>query len=106
MTLNMQHTPNTGTPPSRGELERLLRAEGLDPRWWSNGPGDEYGWHAHEYHKVLYCASGSVVFHTRPGDVTVGPGDRLDIQPNTEHAATVGPEGVMCVEAARLTEQR
>ena len=96
-------TPHPAIAPSRDELERLLRAEGLDPRWWSNGPGDEYG---HEYHKVLYCASGSVVFHTRDGNVAMEPGDRLDIQPATEHAATVGPEGVTCVEAARLTEQR
>lgn len=104
--VNIQHTRNTGTAPSRDELEGLLRTEGLDPRWWSNGPGDTYGWHAHQYHKVLYCASGSVVFHTRDGDVALEPGDRLDIQPATEHAATVGLEGVTCVEAARQPEQR
>jgi len=96
-----------GTEPSHKDLEARLRHEGLrDIRWWSNSPGDTYGWHAHEYHKVLYCASGSVVFHTRDGDVALWPGDRLDIQPATEHAATVGLEGVTCVEAARHGEQR
>jgi hypothetical protein len=39
------------------------------------------------------------VFHTREGDVRLGPGDRLDIEPGTEHAATVGSEGVTRVEA-------
>jgi mannose-6-phosphate isomerase-like protein (cupin superfamily) len=93
--------------PSRESLEANLRDEGLtNLRWWSNGPGDEYGWHAHEYHKVLYCASGSIVFHTRGGDVALSPGDRLDLPPATEHAATVGPHGVTCVEAARYPDNR
>lgn len=29
------------------------------------------------------------------------PGDRLDIPPTVEHAATVGPEGCKCIEAPR-----
>ena len=92
--------------PSHENLEARLRKEGLTkPRWWSNGPGDEYGWHAHEYHKVLYCASGSIVFHTRNGDIALGPGERLDVAPATDHAATVGPEGVTCVEAARPPDE-
>jgi hypothetical protein len=28
-------------------------------------------------------------------------GDRLDLPPDTEHAATVGPDGVTCLEAAK-----
>jgi mannose-6-phosphate isomerase-like protein (cupin superfamily) len=93
--------------PSRENVEALLRHEGLtNLRWWSNGPGDRYEWHAHEYHKVLYCASGSIVFHTRERDVALSPGDRLDLSPGTDHAATVGPEGVTCVEAARYPDQR
>ena len=71
------------------------------PRFWSNGPGDAYGWHAHDYHKVLFCLRGSIVFHTREGDIELGAGDRLDLEPGTEHAATVGPSGVECVEASR-----
>jgi hypothetical protein len=50
---------------------------------------------------VLYCAAGSIVFHLPDGDVTLGAGDRLDVAPGTEHAATVGPAGVKCVEASR-----
>lgn len=104
--MKAQHVPNHGRAPSADELDGRIRAEGLEPRWWSNGPGDEYGWHAHDYHKVLYCAAGSIVFHTRGGDVAMGPGDRLDLQPAAEHAATVGPDGVTCVEAARYADDR
>jgi quercetin dioxygenase-like cupin family protein len=86
----------------REDLDRVLRGEtGEVPRWWSNGPGDRYGWHRHRYHKVLYCAAGGIVFHLRDRDVPLSAGDRLDIEPGTEHAATVGPDGVTCVEAAR-----
>ncbi|MFN2543395.1 MAG: hypothetical protein ABR600_02330 [Actinomycetota bacterium] len=38
---------------------------------------------------------------TRDGDVDLRAGDRLDIEPQTERAATVGSEGVSCVEAER-----
>ena len=79
-----------------------FRAEGCSaPRSWSNGPGDTYGRHAHGFHKVLFCLDGSIVFHTRNGDVGLTAGDRLDLEPGTEHAATVGPGGVSCVEASR-----
>jgi quercetin dioxygenase-like cupin family protein len=94
--------PAEAASPDQDELDRRLREEtGGIPRWWSNGPDDQYGWHDHPYHKVLYCAKGSIVFHLREGDLELAAGDRLDIEPLTEHAATVGAEGVTCVEAAK-----
>lgn len=91
-----------GPAPTPEELESRLRAEGLRPSAWGNGPGDTYGWHAHAYAKVLYCVTGGITFHLRDGDdVALGAGDRLEIDPGTEHAATVGPDGVRCLEAPR-----
>jgi hypothetical protein len=91
-----------GGIPGREDLEGRLAPEGLSsPRWWSSGPGDTYGRHDHPYHKVLYCAEGSIVFHLDDHDVELRPGDRLDVPPGTPHAATVGPGGVTCVEASR-----
>jgi quercetin dioxygenase-like cupin family protein len=98
--LGASRTPGA-VEPSRGTLDSWFQEEGLQPRWWSNEPGDTYGWHDHPYHKVLFCSEGSIVFHTRDGDVSLGPGDRLDLEPGTEHAATVGTGGVTCVEGAR-----
>ncbi len=85
---------------SDADVEARFGDEGLSARPWGNGPGDTYGWHEHGYHKVLYCVQGSIVFHTRDGDVALEAGDRLDVEPGTEHAATVGPDGCRCVEAA------
>jgi quercetin dioxygenase-like cupin family protein len=90
-----------GDPPDPAEVESRLRADGLSPRWWSNAPGDTYDRHDHPYHKVLFCLWGGIVFHTDEGDVELHPGYRLDLAPGTGHAATVGPDGVACVEAAR-----
>jgi quercetin dioxygenase-like cupin family protein len=87
--------------PSGDVVRERFRDEGLSPHSWSNGPGDRYHWHTHAYHKVLYCVRGAITFHTRDGDYRLEPGDRLDVEPGTEHAATVGPDGVECMEAPR-----
>jgi quercetin dioxygenase-like cupin family protein len=75
--------------------------EGLVPHVWSNEPGHVYAEHRHSYHKVLVCVKGSIVFHTPDGDIRLTEGDRLDLSPETHHSATVGDEGVTCMEAAR-----
>jgi uncharacterized protein YjlB len=90
-------------PGDASDLESIqerFRAQGLTPHSWGNGPGDVYGWHQHDYDKVLYCVRGGITFHGRDGDVMLTEGDRLEIEAGTEHAATVGPEGVECMEAA------
>lgn len=86
----------------QGVLDVFAR-EGLRAVHWSNGPGDTYSPHRHGYHKVLYCLRGSIVFRlTETGEeIELSAGDRMDIDPETEHSAVVGPQGVACVEAAR-----
>jgi quercetin dioxygenase-like cupin family protein len=87
--------------PDREQIEAIFEREGLHPYAWGNEPGDRYGWHTHGHRKVLYCVSGSIVFHTREeGDLALEPGDRLEVDAGTEHAATVGSDGVLCLEAA------
>jgi uncharacterized protein YjlB len=84
-----------------GDLAARLRAEGLDPDAWSNGPGDRYAAHEHGYDKVIAVASGSIRFGL-PGDggvVDLEEGDRLELPAGTRHDALVGPRGVTCLEA-------
>lgn len=91
-----------GVVADRADADAAFAAEGCSsPRPWRNGPGDTYGRHDHGYHKVLFCLEGSITFHLPDDDATLGPGDRLDLEPGTPHAATVGPEGCSCVEATR-----
>jgi mannose-6-phosphate isomerase-like protein (cupin superfamily) len=88
-------------PYSMHVLCALLRARGLHPEPWSNPPNHEWPWHHHVEAKTVYCVSGSATFYTRDGDVTIRPGDVLEIPAEAEHAATVGPAGVECVEVVR-----
>ena len=83
------------------DLEVRLRAEGLDPSPWSNGPGDRYAAHAHGYDKVLVCAAGSITFGLPDRDeaVRLEIGDRLNLPAGTRHDAVVGDGGVTCLEA-------
>jgi uncharacterized protein YjlB len=87
---------------TRGErLRELLASEGLDPSSWSNGPGDRYGAHAHDYDKVLVPAAGSITFMLPElgQRIKLGTGDRLDLPAGTLHGALVGTGGVTCLEA-------
>ena len=42
-----------GPPPGEDEIAARMRAEGLSPHGWGNGPGATYGWHEHGYEKML-----------------------------------------------------
>jgi uncharacterized protein YjlB len=83
------------------ELADRLRAEGLAPGSWSNGPDDRYAAHEHAYDKVLVCAAGSIRFGLPAEDraVELSVGDRLDLPAGTAHDALVGSSGVTCLEA-------
>jgi uncharacterized protein YjlB len=81
-------------------LERL-RAAGLEPGSWSNGPHDRYAAHDHGYDKVIVVSSGSITFGLpdRSAAVELHVGDRLDLPARTSHDAVVGSDGVSCLEA-------
>lgn len=97
--------PLEGTPPTSGAtaVARYLRAAGVEPMAWSNGPGDRYEPHEHSYTKLLVCAEGSITFLVGPDQtpVTLRPGDGFELPPGTRHAAVVGEAGCTCVEGHR-----
>jgi quercetin dioxygenase-like cupin family protein len=89
------------TARSAGDLAARLRAEGLEPGTWSNGPGDRYAVHEHAYDKVIVVVDGSITFGL-PADgsaLDLEPGDRLELPAGTPHDAAVGRLGVTCLEA-------
>lgn len=83
------------------EIEERLRVAGWDAGSWSNGPHDTYAVHDHGYDKVIVVAAGSIQFGLpdRRESVDLTVGDRLDLPAGTRHDATVGPDGVTCLEA-------
>lgn len=90
-------------PPDPGSVARRLRAEGVEPYAWSNGPGERYATHAHGYTKVLMCAAGSITFLVGPDarPVELRAGDGFVLPAGTRHAAIVGPGGCTCLEGQR-----
>jgi quercetin dioxygenase-like cupin family protein len=91
----------SGDGPTAEDIEGRFRDDGLHAHAWSNEPDYRYSELDHSYHRVLYCLRGSITFHVRDEDLGLGPGDRIDLDPRTAHAATVGPDGVTCMEASR-----
>jgi quercetin dioxygenase-like cupin family protein len=78
-----------------------LRAEGLEPGAWANGPGDRYAAHDHPYDKVIVVTAGSIDFGlpASGAHLVLEAGDRLELPAGTRHDATVGTDGVACLEA-------
>lgn len=87
-----------GESGSLGAVEGALRDEGLAPFRWGNAAGYHYPPHSHEYDSVIVCIAGSITFHVAGSDMELRPGDRLDLPAGVEHAATVGADGVECLE--------
>ena len=87
--------------PPDGVIEARLHAPDASVSAWSNDPGDRYAAHAHGFDKILVAVQGSITFVLpATGDVIeLHAGDRLDLPAGTSHAATVGVEGVRCLEA-------
>jgi quercetin dioxygenase-like cupin family protein len=84
-------------------LRSILADEDLQPYMWINGPGDVYGAHSHDYHKVIYVVRGSITFGLPDSgdEVTLNAGDRLELPTGVTHNAVVGNQGVACLEAHR-----
>jgi quercetin dioxygenase-like cupin family protein len=105
MTSHVRLTPwnDQAPPPDESAARALLASENLAPYAWGNPPNDRYPPHRHPYHKVLVCLSGSIVFELPElgRSLELRPGDRLDLPPDLLHAARVGPDGVVCLEAHR-----
>jgi hypothetical protein len=103
-TQSFRFTPwEAASPPTENLLLRMMTEQGLDPYLWSNNPHDIYSAHKHGYNKVIYVVSGSITFRLPllKNQVTLNPGDRLDLLAGTVHDAHVGPDGVVCLEGHR-----
>jgi mannose-6-phosphate isomerase-like protein (cupin superfamily) len=92
------------TPDDRmSDLMTRLRSEASDCYSWSNGPGDRYAPHIHNYEKVLYCVDGSItcVLEDEGKRLELKAGDRMVLPAGTMHSAIVGGGGCTCIEGHR-----
>src|SRR5579859_6703622 len=95
--------------PQEQLLRQRMQREGLAPYSWSNGPGEQYAVHSHSYQKVLYCVRGSIRFmlpdyaqgNGAGQEVDLKAGDCMILPAGVRHSASVGDQGVTCLEAVR-----
>lgn len=98
----LRHRPNHCLADSQ-TMAAQMAAESLSYYRWSNGPGDRYAPHHHDYHKVIYVVQGSITFGLPQTNeaLELHAGDRLDLPAGIIHDALVGPQGVTCLEGHR-----
>ncbi len=93
----------TSRPNLYDELLKKLRGEAGGCYSWSNGAGDRYAAHSHDFEKVLYCVAGSITFmlESEGRNLELKAGDRMVLPAGTVHSAVVGDAGCTCIEGRR-----
>lgn len=88
-------------PLPESEIIAFFEGRKLRPKRWSRSSGEDFAVHTHSYNKILFCVQGGITI-TLPDlkeQITLNPGDRFVLPSNILHSATVGAEGVSCIEA-------
>ena len=80
--------PRSG-PLQLSTLRRLLQEEGKATAWWSDIPGTKSGERAHHWPETRWMLAGYVRVHAGDQLFDLGPGDRLDLPPDTPHTTEV-----------------
>jgi quercetin dioxygenase-like cupin family protein len=75
------------------DVVKALRDEGFVVTEWTDPPNAGYEAHTHRHREVRIVLAGEITFVAGGVRRTLGPGDRIDFQPDEAHAARVGPDG-------------
>lgn len=86
---------NKETAPSLEALRGALTGEGLTVSEWTDPAGKVYPVHAHNYAEVRVVVHGAlrIGLPETGEEFILGPGDRLDLPPNTPHWTDVSGQG-------------
>jgi mannose-6-phosphate isomerase-like protein (cupin superfamily) len=76
-------------PLQLATLRCALEREGMVTAWWSDVPGTQVPVHAHAFPETRWVLEGYMRVTAGSDAVELGPGDRLDLPPNTPHTTEV-----------------
>lgn len=76
-------------PLQLSTLRRTLEKEGMITAWWSDNPGTQVPLHAHAFPETRWVLEGYLRVTAAGQSLELGPGDRLDLPPNTPHTTEV-----------------
>ena len=91
---------------ARPDVLARVRAEGWAPVVVADPPGAVYRRHRHPEAKLLAFLAGSMNVTIAGKTYGCGPGDKLAIPGNVEHAAIVGPTGCTYLWSEQIREAR
>jgi mannose-6-phosphate isomerase-like protein (cupin superfamily) len=106
MTDRVTFEPGTLAGLSPEAARERVRQDGWDPAVIRDAPGTIYPPHRHPEAKLLGFLAGSMRVHAGGQVYTCGPGDRLVIPGNVEHAAEVGPAGCVFLWSEQVREEQ
>jgi len=96
--------PRVG-PLQLSTLRRALEKEGMVTAWWSDIPGTHVDTHKHDFSETRWVLSGYLRVTIESTAFELGPGDRLDLPPDTPHATDVVGLGLVVYVTGRPDEQ-
>lgn len=81
------------------ELLALLKAKNLAYERWAAEPGEIFTPTKSSYDKTLWFAEGSAIFESNNKQISMQPGDTLDLPANTVYSIMVGLGGFVFYES-------
>jgi quercetin dioxygenase-like cupin family protein len=81
------------------ELVDFLADRAITAERWAAEPGQVFAVHSHEFDKKLWCGEGTVIFTINGKEMSLQPGDGLDLPVGIAHSAVAGFGGCVCYEA-------
>ncbi|MDZ7744176.1 MAG: hypothetical protein U5K77_00225 [Candidatus Saccharibacteria bacterium] len=80
------------------ELELFLEKHNIQADRWTAEPGEAIPGEASKQDKRLWCAEGTVIYAVNGQDISLQPGDTLDIPAQMYHEAQTGLGGCICYQ--------
>ncbi len=70
-----------------GKIKEILRDQGYSVYTWSDPPGTYYPTHTHQDREVRWVIEGEVTIGVEGKELTLTPGDVVELDPETPHWA-------------------
>jgi len=81
------------------ELVRQLAVRNVQAERWHIEEHDKLEDRTYAFDSRLWCVEGSIMIHVAGKNISLQPGDTLDIPADTAHSATAGMTGAVCFQA-------
>ena len=88
---------------SEAAILRHMENEGLRARRWSTDAGKRYPPQSYDFDRIFFVIRGSItlVLPKTGEQLTLHPGDRVDLPAGIFHETIIGSMGVVCLEGHR-----